>query len=308
MRAWQIAPTDIARAVDQLVGHGRPWAALSSVATIVHKPDDDPPADVNPDLVIQLLEAMFRTVPSEAISQMPGYEIGILLDYLESQGLANNVLAGYEFQFFRLLEQHRRPRALFSSLARNPAAFVGLVRRVYRGKNEPKRQLTGDEEALALHAWWVLENWDSEFPGCDDGEIDAVKLNQWVREARNAFAELSRADIGDEQIGLVLARSPMGADGIWPAEAVRELIEEIGSESIETGLYLGAHRTRGVTSRGVYDGGQQEREIAGRYHEWERQTAGRWRRTSRVLRAIAESLERDARFHDDRASLAADIE
>ena len=57
-----------------------------------------------------------------------------------------------------------------------------------------------------------------------------------MRDARDELAESSRADIGDEMVGQVLARCPEGSDGVWPAEPVRELIEEIGSTHLEAGI------------------------------------------------------------------------
>jgi hypothetical protein len=122
------------------------------------------------------------------------------------------------------------------------------------GRNEPRRQLDPKDQELAKHAWWVLEGWH-ELPGLlDDGKVDASHLSKWVRSTRLSFADFDRADIGDEQIGRVLSASPDGSDGIWPAEPVRDLIETIGSTSIETGLHTGLVNSRGFTSRGVYDG------------------------------------------------------
>jgi len=40
--------------------------------------------------------------------------------------------------------------------------------------------------------------------------------------------------------------SPPGADGIWPAEAIRDFLEDLESESLEQGLEI----SRGVTSHG----------------------------------------------------------
>jgi hypothetical protein len=142
----------------------------------------------------------------------------------------------------------------------------------------------------------------------DDGSIDAAALAEWVRVARLELADSDRADIGDEQIGQALSASPEGADGIWPAEPVRNLIEAIGSTSMEAGLHVGLVNGRGVTSRGVYDGGAQEREIASRYRDWARHAAPIWPRTGRVLRLLAEAYERDAREHDLRAELSADTQ
>jgi hypothetical protein len=185
---------------------------------------------------------------------------------------------------------------------------VDLVSRVYRGKQQPRRQRGEGEETLARHAWWVLHHW-RELPGLrEDGSVDGQHLKQWVRDARLAFADADRADIGDEQIGQVLATSPPGADTIWPAEPVRDILEDIGSPSLETGVHIGAVNQRGVTTRGVYDGGQQERALAARYRQWAKQTAGSWPRTSRVLRGLAESYEREAQREDAQAEITADTE
>jgi hypothetical protein len=138
--------------------------------------------------------------------------------------------------------------------------------------------------------------------------VDGQHLKQWVRDARLAFADADRADIGDEQIGQVLATSPPGADTIWPAEPVRDILEDIGSPSLETGVHIGAVNQRGVTTRDVYDGGQQERALAARYRQWAKQTAGSWPRTSRVLRGLAESYEREAQREDAQAEITADTE
>jgi hypothetical protein len=138
--------------------------------------------------------------------------------------------------------------------------------------------------------------------------VDGDHLTRWVRAARLAFSESDRADIGDEEIGRVLAASPPGADSAWPAEPVRELIETLGSPSIESGLHVGVINARGVTSRGVYDGGAQERDLAARYLGWAKAIAASSPRTSRVLRRLAESYERDARRMDEEAQITADTE
>src|SRR5207248_237228 len=101
------------------------------------------------------------------------------------------------------------------------------------------RTLDEHEEALAHHAWWVLAHWH-QLPGVrEDGTVDGEHLGRWVGDARLALAESGREDIGDEQIGQVLAASPPGTDGIWPAEPVRGVIEAIGSTTIEGGIHVG---------------------------------------------------------------------
>lgn len=160
----------------------------------------------------------------EAPSQAPGYEVGVILDYLEQSGVETPVLASYEFAYFQLLEHTRIPRALFAALSDEPALFVELVSRVYRSEHQPEQKLNEQEAARAHHAWWVLRHWH-DIPGrSDDRTIDGTHLTAWVRAARLALADSGRTEIGDELIGQVLASSPIGADDAWPSEPVREII------------------------------------------------------------------------------------
>jgi excisionase family DNA binding protein len=305
---WRVRAEDANRAVRELLSHDRPWAAVDLLATSMQRPADESPS-VTPVLVEEVLAAALTSDPNaEGRVQSLGYELGLLLDYLEAEGTDVERLERYEFVFFRLLEDHRQPRALFAALSRDPARFVELVSRVYRRKNEPRRRLNEQEEALAHHSWWILHHWRG-LPGRrEDGTVDGEHLKRWVRDVRLAFADTDRADIGDEQIGQVLAASPPGNDTIWPAEAVRDILETIGSRSIETGVHVGAVSDRGVTSRGVYEGGQQERALAARYRQWTKQTASRWPRTSRVLRGLAETYEQQAQHEDAQAEITADTE
>jgi hypothetical protein len=307
MAAFSVPPMDAARAASELLAHNRPWVAVDLLAGTMHGSDKDP-SSITPELVSEVLTAGLAADPAEAQPQTLGYELGLLLDYLESEETDPTALARYEFMFFHLLDDHRRPRALFTALASEPSLFVDLVSRIYRGKNEPERKLDEQEATLANHAWWVIHHW-RELPGKhEDGTVDSKHLGKWVREARLAFAESDRADIGDEVIGQTLATCPQGSDGIWPAEAVREIVETIGSQSIESGIHTGVINDRGTTSRGVYDGGKQEWDLAAKYRDWSKQTATEWPRTSRVLRRLAESYERDARREDAEAILRGDTE
>src|SRR4029077_3722491 len=68
------------------------------------------------------------------------------------------------------------------------------------------------------------------------GVIDAAKLENWVAEARRLSDEADRIEPCDVYIGRVLAYSPVGDDDIWPAEAVRKVIEVSRSEVIERNI------------------------------------------------------------------------
>ena len=304
---WNIRSDDAERGARALLAHDRPWVALDLLAATRHGSQEGG-VEVPTDLVEQTFDAALSHDPGESTRQAVGYEVGLLLDYLEDAGIGSDVVARYEFAFYSVLDDHRQPSALYAALAAEPELFVDLIARVYRGKNQARRRLEESDEAIAHHAWRVLNNWNT-IPGLrEDGTLDADHLKQWVQDARTALADRDRADIGDEQIGRVLSLSPSGNDGTWPAEPVREILESLVSRSLETGVHVGVINGRGVTSRGVFDGGDQERRLAAQYQEWATETSGRWPRTTRVLRGLAEEYERDARREDSWASTRADTE
>jgi hypothetical protein len=229
---------------------------------------------------------------------MTSFYIGTLLEYLEQEVPDDVDLPHYEFAFFDLVHDHQPSRALYRKLCDDPQEFVELVSRVYRADNEPKRELTPNEQAVGHLAWSVLHEWNV-LPGLrSDGTVDGKHLTDWVRKARLALNDSGRGSIGDEQIGQVLAASPVGPDHVWPVEEVRELVESIGNARIDTGLHIGKANRRGVTTRGVFDGGDQERALEQTYREMASKVATRWPRTARVLRGMADSYQAEARRND----------
>jgi len=313
---WTTAPMEVVElpdareAIDELVRRGRAWSAIAvaSHALDMAERESENGADVLEGIdVIAVLSAALKQAPLDGeIGQMTGYYLGQILDYLTASDAPRDKIAGFEFAYYRLLEYHRDPVVLNQALATEPDLFVDLVKRVYRGKNEPRRNRDAEDQDHATQAWWVLHGWVG-FPGRrDDGTLDEEIMRTWVVTARLLLSDSDRADIGDELIGQAFAHSPAGRDGVWPAEPVRDMVEAIGSRELENGLVIGRLNSRGVTSRGVYDGGEQERTLAAKYRSGSNSTKVTWPRTSRVLRAIAEFYERDAKREDLEAELDAD--
>jgi hypothetical protein len=304
--AWKFSAEDPAFATDQLLKYDRPWIAVSLLTSYLHG-DEKPAAGLTTQLVEQVLRAALATDSRDGIqSQTLGYEIGQLLDFLERENVDPTTLVQLEWGYFAALNYEREARALYTHLAQHPPAFVDLVTAAFRGTSERKRQLNEQAALHARNSYDVLSKW-RRIPGlADDGTIDADVLTNWVRQARILLAERDRTDIGDELIGQLLSGSPNGRDGAWPAEPVRELIENIGSQQLEAGLHIGRLNARGVTSRSVYAGGDQERELVEQYQDWAVKITPRWPRTARMLRGIAESYERDAQRHDAEAELRQD--
>src|SRR3546814_8007197 len=85
----------------------------------------------------------------------------------------------------------------------------------------------------------------------------------------------------------VLFRS--GPDGIWPCEAARVLLDELGPDFGDH-LAMAKRNLRGVVSKALYEGGTQEHLIAAGYSDGAAKLRQdpRWSATAALLDKMAE--------------------
>jgi hypothetical protein len=133
------------------------------------------------------------------------------------------------------------------------------------------------------------------------GKIDEQALRAWVKETRSLCVKYGRAEIGDQMIGQLLSAASVGADGIWPCEEVRNVLEECGTHYIAIGVQVGVYNSRGAHFRG--EGGDQERALAQTYRSWSRALAFKYPYVSNLLEGIAEKYSRQAEMEDSEAAV-----
>ena len=265
----------------------------------------------NESLIALIAEAMEKTLKSpqpEHIDNMFSYYIGRHLDRLYQANFDDARKASLEWGYLPLFQfEDRELKILHRALATDPSFFVEIISLVYRGEHEEPRQLTDSEQARTITARELLESWKI-VPGTQkDGSIDADWLNTWVREARTLLEKADRKEIGDDRIGKLLRYGPEPVGDEWPAKAIRDIIEESSSIELEEGFRVEVYNSRGVTTRGPIDGGQQERDLAAKYRRYALHSSTLWPRTAALLNAISKSYERDAIRHDLDADLTEDF-
>lgn len=303
---------DAPRAIEGLLSAGRPYAALGLASRTLHRSKDV--GAIPSGILAQTLDA--------AAKADPGAEAGLLA----SGGIAHQVqdllvaidgigdvdptrIALMEWTWLSALQHGRRPaRVLHAELARDPKLFAQIVSFVFRSEadTETRSEPTEAERARATHSWRLLEQWHT-VPGTrEDLSIDAAALMAWVVEARRLCSAMGRGSVGDSRIGQLLAFSPVGDDGEWPHEAVRDVLDRCASPDLDRGLAVGVHNRRGAYTKALGEGGKRERDIAATYRRHADRLADYWPRTSRVLRLISESFLSDARREDIRADVEED--
>ncbi|WP_255319404.1 helix-turn-helix domain-containing protein [Acetobacter indonesiensis] len=239
---------------------------------------------------------MFQHYVTEALS---------VLDKRED--VDRNALVMLEWNYLQLLEHSRRPaKVLLRALSEQPSLFIEMLKAIFRPSEEsgivdPEPANFEQARAVANQAYRLLSLWD-RLPGTrDNGTIDGQVLETWVKEARFLAKEVGRQDIADDKIGQMLSASPMGADGNWPAEPVREVLDLFHSKPMLEGFYIGKSNRRGVTSRLPQDGGEQERVLAAQYRTWAEAISFEHPHTAKALNGLAERYDWDAQRHDEDA-------
>jgi hypothetical protein len=152
------------------------------------------------------------------------------------------------------------------------------------------------------NAFEILREWRVPVPGSEgEDPPETAALQDWVDRVRAKLAVLKRTRAGAHEIGHALSGPAYDPDGTWPCRAVRDVLEHENDSEVETGLWSGRMNDRGVTSRGPYSGGEQERDLAAKYKGWADQVRGTWPRAGALLDSIADSYEAQARYEDGSA-------
>lgn len=292
-------PEDTATAIDKLMKQKRADAVLG---IITRKPRHVPSAKI-----VEILRGAVHTLgprPDNNDVVMLQYHLEELLTELDERGDVDDTTIGrLEWQYLPLLMHSKRPpRALHKGLSESPSFFLEVLKTVYRSSTEPETPVqpaddAGPQQQTATQAYELLQSWHT-IPGKDNAVIDAAKLEAWVSEVRRLAHEAGRIGPCDVFIGRMLAYAPIGDDGIWPAAAVRNVIESSGSDVIERNIGSGLLDKRGVTVRNPDAGGEPEWQLAKQYRGWSEALRSKAPHTSAALRDIAEMFEGFAQRHD----------
>lgn len=235
------------------------------------------------------------------------YYISEALDSLEGRASVSiDEMAQLEFLFLDALDdtEHGVPN-LARQVAKSPAFFAEAVLHAYKrsddGNDPSEFRIENSEKhaAIAMAAHRLLSQ-VNKMPGEEEEEEkQAAALTEWIAEARHLCHKYARADIGDQCIGQLLARVPVGKDDEWPREAICEAMEGTASFEIGTGFQIGVINSRGAHWRG--EGGEQERELAEKFRAVAERLHFSYPYMGGIIEGIATSYDREAEREDAEA-------
>ncbi|MCC6244592.1 MAG: hypothetical protein IT353_17240, partial [Gemmatimonadaceae bacterium] len=271
--------------------------------------------------VADLLERA-ATVERDVTGQrLDGYDLARLLATLRAAGaseVSRERVVRIEWLWLPSMDYGSEPAALNQYLSRHPAFFAQLVASVYQSDAVSGGAAADEDTAHAVarfgaapfpidggRAYRLLER--ARFrPSADNAANDG--LLAWATEARRMLTEQGYARAGELALGRLLARGTSGTDAAWPAEPVRDLVEQFASKDFEVGIEIGRLNGRGVVTKHPLDGGEQERGLGAFYRAAAERVAARWPRTAAMLCRLAETYARDANREDSDAEFRHDTE
>lgn len=285
------ADGSLAIAIEKLIEHGRPHAAIQCLDRMRHAKQ---PIDVN-QCLRALLAALSSNEPSYA---MDGYHIVELIKLLQAEPTVNqDDLFRVEWAYVPLLDRHQgaAPLLLENRLASDPEFFSEVIRLIYRSTKEdqPPKEPTEETRAIATNAWRLLHEWKTP-PGLqEDGTFSAERFTEWLQRVKNVCTESGHLEVAFINIGEVLIHTPPDPGGLWIHRAAAAALNDREAEDMRNGFSTGTYNSRGV--HWVDPTGKPERELAEQFRSKaeEVENVG-FQRFAVTLRKLADGYDREA--------------
>lgn len=299
-RAWggrNLGIADVEYYARKLLSYQRAIAAIEVVHEHANK--------ISLQLVYEILDQAVSEINKLEGSNntMLGYYIEKIFDALTARNDVNeNDLAAREYAYLAFLERRSNTLTLHNLLAKDPNFYMSVICDVFKPRNSEGNASTEENRRKAQAAYRLLNSF-KKIPGSVENIIDLGTLRSWTHEVLRLAKEKDRIEITKQQIGSLLAHAPADPeDGAWPHKTVRELLEELSSDEVETGISIERFNMRGVYSKAMYEGGRQERELAAQAYGWAGKSKN-WPRTHNLLTKVSKEWDAHAIAEDRRAKL-----
>jgi len=131
----------------------------------------------------------------------------------------------------------------------------------FRLERVPARALEDQGRHSSSRACAVKRRAGSSRGRRPDGSIDADAFVRFVDEARQLCRKADRLAACDEALGRIMAYAPADADGVWPFEPARNVLDRGKLEHMRRGFLVGTMNKRGMSSRAYDEGGDHIQQL-----------------------------------------------
>jgi hypothetical protein len=279
-------------AVDRLVQHGRPYAAIRCLERLQY---DKRPLDKGQ--AVRVLQAVLHS--TEDARAMDVHAIVDVIKALQDDPDTNpDDLFQVEWAFLPLLDRYHReayPKLLEQKLADDAVFFCEVIRTVFRSKKvaKPVKKPTDRQKNMAQNAYRLLSGWRIPPGSRKDGTFNGDALVTWLKDVKTICAESGHLEVALSMVGSVLIHTPPDPDGLWLHHSAAKILNARDANEMRSGFRTALFNSRGA--HWVDPEGKEERELASKYRTQAEdiETHG-YHRLAGTLRELADEYERDA--------------
>jgi hypothetical protein len=283
---------DIKTAINKLISHGRPEAALDCIDASFHTNKI-----LHNELAVKALLAILKS--EQSAYRADTFSIIEIIKALQNDPATKpEEMFKVEWAYLPILERGHEvmPKTLENSLAKNPDFFCEVIQLVYRSKKKTKimKKINEKNEELARNAWQLLNGWAIP-PGMQkDGTFSQKALREWLDTVQKICLHSGHLDVAHNHIGSVLFYAPEDPDGLWIDKGVATILNHIDAEKMRRGFFMKIRNSRGA--HWIDPTAEPELQLAKQYNNKSEQVekAG-YQRLAAEMRSVASSYERDAK-------------
>lgn len=298
---YTLTDDEKATGIKMLLKHKRFFSALNIVSHFLNS--------ISSNLLAEILKKA-ATEKAFETPRFSGYEIELIFEELDKRlDMERITLVQLEWLYLSILDSYtttRTAKNLEEELAANPEFFIEVLKCIYIPKDslllEKEREGLSDEaiKNRAKQAYHLLHSW-KKIPGMkDDYSIDETELKNWVSKTRTLAGSVSRLEAADAEIGKLLAQYPEDI-ALWPQEIIFQIIEEINSDSIKRNYSSALFNKRSFSARGVFEGGDIEREKAAYFENLENDYNNKFPHVAEIFKNLKQGYLIDAKRIDEEA-------
>jgi hypothetical protein len=288
------AQDGLAIAIDALIKHGRPHAAIRCLRKMRY---DRQPIESS-QVAAALLAALHSSEPHAA----DAHEIAALIKLLQDDPRADpDILFRIEWSYLSILDQYTKaaPRLLERRLAEEPGFFCEVLRLLFRGADaQADQEPTEEMKAIAKNGYRLLSRWKTPPGSGRDGTFDGTAFTSWLEAVKEECGATGHLDSALMMIGHVLVYAPSDPDGLWIHRAAAAALNAKEAPGMRDGFRTELFNARGVHG---FTAGQEELKLAAQYRSRaEKVEEAGFPRLASALRDLATSYEDDARRDSSR--------
>ena len=224
-------------------------------------------------------------IENQTIGSIEAYDIeemlSIVYNRIDNEYENCPALFELEIRLFNVLGWEKMKCCQFL-FANNANYYADLLLLLHDNKDSDKDLPT--DQYMNLYS---LERDIKFYPGASNNTINVDILNLWINVFHHRLIEGGQELLFYRKLGKLFACSPIGTDGLFPHEAIREKIEEIGNDELIHEFAFAIIYKRGMH---YVTAGKDEYLLAQKYEELKKKFEVHYHKTSRIFDIISNSF------------------